>query len=166
MFCHAAPIWSFLTSLGATEDPDQSRKAATGLHLIEVFPALALPSLDPGFYGRLAGPRYNLARRKTFRSEDWVRVCNTVAAQFDGFGSTEATAWALNEASRELPKKLDQDRLDAALCLIIGLHWRLRLRSDTMMLGSLADGYMVSPSSLLTRERLTMAALRYGVPVV
>lgn len=67
MFCAASPVWRFLSTLGASEAPEEARTAVTGLYLVEVFPALALPSLDPAFFGRLAGPRYNPARRKTFQ---------------------------------------------------------------------------------------------------
>jgi predicted RNase H-like nuclease len=43
MFDDAAPLWSFLSALGAREDPEAARVAVEGLHLIEVFPALACP---------------------------------------------------------------------------------------------------------------------------
>jgi len=64
MFSSSWPIWCFLNALGATfKDPEQARLATKGMYLMEVFPALALPSLDSGFFGRLAGPKYD--RRKT-----------------------------------------------------------------------------------------------------
>jgi predicted RNase H-like nuclease len=65
MFCKDAPIWRFLATLGAQEDPEASRTARDGLFVLEVFPALALPSLNPTFFGRLAAPRYNPGRRRT-----------------------------------------------------------------------------------------------------
>ena len=75
MFSSSSPIWCFLNALGATfKDPEQARLATKGLYLMEVFPALALPSLNSGFFGRLAGPKYNPDRRKTFRKDDWGRV--------------------------------------------------------------------------------------------
>ena len=47
MFSSSSPIWCFLNALGATfKDPEQARLATKGLYLMEVFPALALPSLD------------------------------------------------------------------------------------------------------------------------
>lgn len=39
--------------------------------LMEVFPALALASSSPAFFGYRKGPRYNPAR-KTFRIEDRI----------------------------------------------------------------------------------------------
>jgi predicted RNase H-like nuclease len=55
--------------------------------------------------------------------------------------------------------------LDAALCLLIALRWRLGLRKDSLMLGDLASGYMVLPASPDVRAYLTMAAGKQSVPV-
>lgn len=52
------------------ENPEQARSAASGLHVMEVFPALALLSLDTSFCSRLGAPKYNPGRRKTFRLPD------------------------------------------------------------------------------------------------
>lgn len=71
LFGRGAPITRFLPHLGAVEDPERARAADRGLHLMEVFPALALASLKPAFFGLRKGPRYNPARRKTFRMGDW-----------------------------------------------------------------------------------------------
>lgn len=163
MFCDASPIWRFLADLGATEDPENGRVATDGLHIIEVFPALALPSLENAFFGRLLAPRYNPARKKTFRLAHWQKVAEAAASQFKAFGSLEAQQWCAFEAQRELPKKADQDRLDAMLCLLIGLHWRLSPRSSTMLLGDLREGYMVAPCSGAMRARLAPAAERFGI---
>lgn len=70
MFCPASPIWGFLDALGAREAPEEARTATSGLYLMEVFPALALPALAPEFFGRLMAPRYNPGRRKTFSRTD------------------------------------------------------------------------------------------------
>ncbi len=90
MFCAASPIWRFLAALEAVEDPEAARTARAGVYVMEVFPALALASLDEGFCGRLAGPRYNPGRRKTFRMADWVRVAEAAAAEAERFGCAEA----------------------------------------------------------------------------
>lgn len=66
MFCDASPIWRFLAALGAEERPERARIAANGLHVMEVFPALALASLDALFFGRLRAPRYNPDARRRF----------------------------------------------------------------------------------------------------
>ena len=81
MFCDASPIWRFLTALGAEERPERARIAANGFYLMEVFPALALASLDAQFFGRLRAPRYNPVRKKTFRMSDWVDVAQAAARE-------------------------------------------------------------------------------------
>jgi predicted RNase H-like nuclease len=41
---------------------------------------------------------------------------------------------------------------------VIALHWRLRSRDESLLLGDLATGYMVLPASPEVHERLTVAA--------
>ena len=72
MFCDASPLWTFLDALKAKENPERARRAANGLYLMEVYPALALPSLNRAFFGSRKAPKYNPVRRKTFRNSDWV----------------------------------------------------------------------------------------------
>ena len=59
MFDDDAPIWRFKQRLSASDDAEAARSAEQGLFLIEVFPALALPSLEAAYFGPLAAPRYN-----------------------------------------------------------------------------------------------------------
>ena len=163
MFCDASPIWQFLAALNASEDPPLARTAIDGIHLIEVFPALALPSLDAGFFGRGLAPRYNPSRR-TFRHADWARVANVVAMHFADLGFDEAGAWCRGAGAILEPRKADQDCLDAMICLLVALFWRLKPPSETMMLGSLADGYMVLPVSAAVRDRLSERARLMSLP--
>ncbi len=163
MFCDASPIWGFLRALGAREAPEEARTATSGLYLMEVFPALALPSFAPEFFGRLAAPRYNPGRRKTSLPADWERVARAVASQFDDFELSEPARWCREAASNPRPRKADQDRLDAMLCLLVSLHWRLRSRSLSVLLGDLETGYMVAPASPEVRFRIEEAARRIGV---
>lgn len=165
MFCPASPIWSFLSRLGADEAPEAARTATSGLHLIEVFPALALPSIEATFFGRLSGPRYNPQRRKTFKIGDWKRVADAAGRAFEAMAFAEHARWCLEVGDLPVPRKSDQDRLDAMLCLLIGLRWRLGDHSDCLMLGCLERGYMVLPASNTVRERLVKAARTCGVPV-
>ena len=111
MFCDASPIWRFLTALGAEESPEQARAAVNGLHLIEVFPALALASLDSGFFGRLRAPRYNPDRKKTFCPADWVRVAEVAARESDMMGCKEPAEWCRMVGRTDWPSKADQDKL-------------------------------------------------------
>lgn len=163
MFCDKSPIWKFLYALGATENPEAAREAVDGLYLMEVFPAIALPSLAPEFFGRLAAPRYNPARRKTFKQADWASVTTALATRFETFSCEEATSWLLQAAVMPHVTKADQDRLDAMICLWIALHWRLRNREDSLVIGSADEGYMVLPVVDGVKARLVAAAERTGV---
>lgn len=165
MFCDASPIWNFLARLDATENPEEARTAVTGIHVFEVFPALALPSLDPQFCSRLSGPRYNPGRRKTFRIQDWQKVAEAAERQFNLFGMAEAAGWCATEAGRETPSKADQDRLDAMLCLLVATYWRFGERDRSILMGDLDTGYMVFPASSDVRHRLSIAAAKLGVPI-
>lgn len=165
MFDDAAPLWRFKERLGAIEDPEASREATRGLYLMEVFPALAMPSLDPAFDGRLCGPRYNPARRKTFTLGGWKAVIAAVRRQAVEAGITGLAEWADALAQIETPRKADQDRLDSVLCALIGLHWHVHLRDSSIMIGDGIAGYMVTPASPSVRARLEVAAKAYAVPV-
>jgi predicted RNase H-like nuclease len=83
MFCDDAPIWRFKAQLGANDDPELARQSTCGLFLIEVYPALALPSMNARFCTRYGAPRYNPKQRKRFRHEDWLAVVDT-ARHFGG----------------------------------------------------------------------------------
>ena len=165
MFDECAPIWRFLRALQAVEDPVGARTATSGLHLMKVFPALALPSLADEFFGRKAGPRYNPGRRGTFRIEHWHRVVAVVADKASRLGCEEVVAWLTGPARTERPSKADQDRLDSVLCMLIGVHWRLGDPRASMMIGDLTTGYIVTPVSPGTRERLELSARTRNVHV-
>lgn len=165
MFDDAAPLWRFKDRLGAVEDPEASREAMRGLYLMEVFPALAMPSLDPAFDGRLRGPRYNPARRKTFTLAGWQAVIAAVRRQAVESRIAGLADWADDLARIATPRKADQDRLDAVLCALIGLHWHVRPRDASIMIGDRIAGYMVAPASPSVRTRLETAAKACAVPV-
>jgi hypothetical protein len=165
MFCDASPIWTFLEALEATEDPEQARTAIEGQYIIEVFPALALASLAPACCGRLKQLRYNPGRKKAFRHADWVAVANAAGMEARALGCDELARWCTSVAGNAQPKKSDQDQLDAAICLLTALRWRLRPRRESLMLGDVASGYMILPASPDVRERLTVAARKLSVPV-
>jgi predicted RNase H-like nuclease len=109
LFCDNAPIWRFLLALGATENPEMARTAASGLFLMEVFPALALPSMEPNFFGRLSAPKYNPNRKRTFRLADWVRVAEVAAQEASSFGCEDFAHWCRSAGAIERPQKSDQD---------------------------------------------------------
>ena len=165
MFCADTPVWRFLSALGAVEDPEAARAASQGIFVMEVFPAIALASFEESFFGRLAGPRYNPDRRKTFQVDHWRRVAPAAASQAETLGCADLALWFLQAAEIVPPAKADQDRLDAALYVLIALRWRRSPREDSLLLGDLKTGYMVLPASAAVRSRLAEAASRYGVPV-
>lgn len=165
MFCDASPIWRFLEALRAEENPEQARIAIGGLHLMEVFPALALASLGAQFFRRLGAPRYNPGRKKTFLMDDWRRVAVTVAQEFHLHGCDEAAEWCHVTGKMVQPRKADQDKLDSALGVLIALHWRLRPREASVILGDLSTGYMILPSSGQVREYLAISARKNLVPI-
>jgi len=158
MFSDNAPIWRFLQCLEAAENPELSRAAKTGLFLMEVFPALALPSIADRFCGKGLGPRYNPGRRKTFRIEDWRAVVEAMTLEADRLGVACVAKWLASLEHVEHPRKADQDRLDALICLLIAIRWRLKGREESVMVGDLERGYMVSPISPQVRSRLERAA--------
>lgn len=73
MFGDEAPIWRFKQRLGAIEDPQQACSSEAGVFLLEVFPALAIPSFADAFCTCLGAPGYNPARRKTFKQSHWQK---------------------------------------------------------------------------------------------
>ena len=164
MFCDNSPIWSFISALDATEDPLQARTASAGHFLIEVFPALALPALDDSFAQRLRAPKYNPQNRKKFRVEDWQAVARVVERSAERFNVQGLAEWAHQMRNAAQPRKSDQDKLDAALCALIGLFWRAGATAHSAMLGDVDHGYMVTPISDATWPRLQQAAIRRGVP--
>lgn len=165
MFCDDSPVWSFLSDLNATQDPIEARTASAGHFLIEVFPALALPAFEDAFSQRLRAPKYNPQNRKKFRLEDWRSVTRVIQTTAQGFDVSGLADWSDRMHALFQPRKADQDKLDAALCALIGLAWRAGPVSSSAMLGDLTSGYMVTPMSEFTRPRLERAAIQRGVPI-
>lgn len=165
MFGDAAPVWRFLEELAATQNPMAATEAWAGMFLIEVFPGLALPGFEPAFSARLGAPKYNPANRRKFRITDWHAVTATVARVATTLGLMPMTHWAETMASIEKPKKADQDRLDAAICALVGLIWRDG-GWPAAMIGDLQHGFIIAPASEPTAERMARAAREKGVPIV
>ena len=157
MFDDAAPIWRFLHDLNGNYDPAPARAAEDGLFCLEVFPALALPSISEEFLGRVGRPRYN-PRNRNFRVQDWHRVRRAVSSDARRLECRSLAEWCDQLSAVERPKKADQDRLDAAICLLIAISWRIEPRDRSLMIGDLATGYMISPASARVREKLLASA--------
>ncbi|MGO6755903.1 DUF429 domain-containing protein (plasmid) [Rhizobium ruizarguesonis] len=165
MFDDAAPIWRFKQALGAIEDPELARTASSGTFLLEVFPALALAAIESAFCSRLAAPKYNPSNRKRFKISDWQAVAEAVR-RFGTLNSLQhLDEWCSVAASSELPRKADQDKVDALICGLIGLHWFVAPRDQSVMIGDLQNGYMIAPAISGVHERLHAAARQRDVPI-
>jgi predicted RNase H-like nuclease len=165
MFDDDAPIWRFKQRLGASDDAEAARSAEQDLFLIEVFPALAIPSLEPAYFGPLAAPRYNPGNKGRFRLSDWSGVTTTVERYATTLGLGSLATWASNASLISHPVKSDQDKLDAAICALIGMLWRTKNRPETIMVGNVEFGYMIAPASTAVRARLSTAAAVHNVPI-
>ena len=159
MFNRTAPIWEFLDGLSPQEDPLAAQRAKEGLHLIEVFPGLALPALEPAA-GQIKS--YNPKNRK-FRLEDWRLVANAVHCQAKDLNIEPMAQWASAQSRLAKPTKGHQDCLDAAICLIVALKWR-RGDEDTVALGDW-QGYMVTPLSKAGKGEIENVAEEKAVPI-
>lgn len=165
MFGDDAPIWKFLKEIGAQQDPIGFRLAHKGSFLIEVYPALALPALNQTFCDRGRGPRYNPANRKRFRCEDWTKVILTVSAKANNASCKELVSWCEKLVKVENPVKKDQDMLDATICLLVAICWKLDEPGSSIMIGDLEQGYMVSPIVDVIRRRLEAKAAVLAVKI-
>ena len=76
----------------------------------------------------------------------------------DRLGVACVAKWLASLEHVEHPTEADQDRLDALICLLIAIRWRLTGREESVMIGDLERGYMVSPISPQVRSRLERAA--------
>lgn len=166
LFCDAAPIWPFLDRLASRQNPIAARHAAEGRFVLEVFPAMTLPALDPGFVERRRAAKYNPANRKQYRAEDWTAVARCVAREASSLGLAALAAWAADVAALANPRKADQDRLDAAICLLIAVLWRRAPAERVMAIGDARSGFIAAIVSDWLRTRLATAAEARGVPVV
>ena len=163
MFGDGAPIWRFLADLGFTDDPEAACRATSGGFVMEAFPALAVLGLNPSFTAApRCGPRYNPGR-PTFLLAAWIDVCAVVAGELRRLGLSGPAAWCDALAIDRKPSKREQDRLDAAICLLIAARWRFE-RGSCLMIGDLTHGYIVASVSPPTRERLCRAAASGAVP--
>jgi predicted RNase H-like nuclease len=174
MFGDDAPVWRFLgrlAGIGFEHNPrraDRAAAAGTGRFCFEVYPALANLGLFPVFFnprplggGRTAArvPKYNPANAN-FEIGDWQALCACVAQALAQ--QTLQCPWLAAAAGDPAPRKPDQDKLDALICLCIALHWTLG--DPACMIGDLDTGYMVVPTHPPLSEELRAAAASRRVP--
>jgi predicted RNase H-like nuclease len=142
MFDDDAPLWKFTKSFGNLLGIANFGRSCC---LIETYPVLALIALelvraDRRHKGRL--PKYNPARRKTFRQEDWDFLCASLAGFFDKPGVRDVSDWLCNQSGKK-PKKKDQDGLDACICLLVAMH--LAEGKTCLQIGKSESGEIVVP---------------------
>ena len=84
IFGDNAPIWRFISRIKppgmtcrALKDFEAARMATGETHLIEVYPALALPAMNRDFMVGQVAARYNPANTN-FSPDDWRLVCEIV----------------------------------------------------------------------------------------
>lgn len=144
MFGQGAPVWNFIDQFGGAADP--LAHVLADAVVFETYPVLALIALgwlreDARASGRL--PKYNPERRKTFSVDDWQYVCRMASTEFRARRLVGIARWLDEARATERPRKADQDKLDACLCLLVALH--LAERRDCLMVGSHQSGYIVVP---------------------
>ncbi len=159
MFGPEAPVWRFIDRFGGPAVP-QDRYATS--RVLETYPALALialgwclPDRPETGRGRPAGrlPKYNPANRKKFNQDDWRHVCAKVRDQLLRRSLVELARWADGARTADRPRKADQDKLDACLCLLVALH--LAEGKECLVVGNYQSGYILVPDSEELRGELT-----------
>lgn len=169
MFDDNAPIWAFQKSLKEKkykldlDDVLSIKKSKSGKSVIEVFPALALLGLSEKFFTRYGAPKYNPEKKRKFKKEDWISVCDLLAKKSNDLELIQLSKWAETAGKIPEPKKEDQDKLDAAICALIGLIWIACDESCSMMIGNMQTGYMITPVIEKMRIRLEEASQRHGI---
>lgn len=163
MFGLDAPLWTFLRDVGAGVDP-RADTVDGQVRAIEVFPALGNLGLFRRFFDAGVLPKYNPARRKTFRLADWRAVCREAAAAFEALSIPGAVTWCADAAALPKPRKEDQDKLDAVLCVLNAEAWARGGLERCAVIGDVETGYIVVPVHGALATKLRMDAEAEGVP--
>jgi predicted RNase H-like nuclease len=108
--------------------------------------------------GRL--PKYNPERRKTFSNSDWQHVCGLAIEAFRRRGLAAIVEWLAAVGKAPLPRKRDQDGLDACLCLLVALY--LTEGHNCLMVGDRHTGYIVIPDGATLRTELQARCHKTG----
>ena len=114
--------------------------------VFETYPVLAIIALgwlreDSRVGGRL--PKYNPGRTKTFSVDDWQYLCSEASQAFRERRLVGIARWIDEVRDWERPRKSDQDKLDACICLPVALH--MSEQRDSLMVGNCQTGYVVVP---------------------
>ncbi len=93
--------------------------------------------------GRHSKSQYNPTRNKSFSISDWQHVCQLTSSAFGECGLPEIVEWLDRPTQRNMPRKIDQDGLDACICLLAALY--LAEAKSCLMVGNTATGDIVVP---------------------
>ena len=160
MFGPGAPVWTFLNRFGGAANP---LDPATLTQIYETYPVLSLIALgwlrpDSRPMGRL--PKYNPDRPKTFSLNDWKYVCDATCTAISAAGLPEMAQWLAGMSLLKSPRKADQDRLDACLCLLTA--FAMANGKECLMVGDMASGYIVVPFGGLLFDELRHSCAATG----
>jgi predicted RNase H-like nuclease len=160
MFCDDAPVWGFLRSVGGSLDP----RSDADIRVVETYPVLAMLGLGwlhPN--GHLF--KYNPERRKTFRDADWQALCGLLGTWYRERQIPSLANWCCEAAvsglqGSRVSRKACQDKLDALICLLVGLHWFEG--APTIQVGSVSEGLIVAPMGDPCRKSLEERIAKLG----
>ncbi|MBU2571584.1 MAG: DUF429 domain-containing protein [Gammaproteobacteria bacterium] len=158
MFDAAAPVWRFIESLQAFQNPFAARAEDHGRFLIEVFPALAIPSLVPNIWQRGRAAKYNPGQAAKFQLVDWQIVCAGLIECALDCGLQTVIDYLRKEQVKPNPTKSDQDRLDSIICSLIGFYWLKSGLVANCVIGDEHHGFMVTPVQPAIQSILQRAA--------
>ena len=172
MFGDKAPIWKLLRNIPHKQLPWQAHKevqinqdSVSQKIIAEVFPALALPGLIPSFFARGKCAKYNPANKKNFNIEDWVLICEFIESYAKQNKIKGLSEWARSTKRINSPTKSDQDKLDGAICALIGYQWYQKGTKTNMIIGDVKTGYIITPVTPEVSDILTQSAKLRRVPV-
>jgi predicted RNase H-like nuclease len=132
---------------------------------VETYPVLALIALGwtlPGARSTGRLPKYNPQRSKTFSVSDWRHLCGLIEQALRKHGLPVHADWVTKAAQSTSPRKGDQDKLDACLCLLTAVH--LAAGRELLMVGEMDSGTMVVPFGHPLHEELKTRCEATGRP--
>ncbi|MFZ2123640.1 MAG: DUF429 domain-containing protein [Rhodoferax sp.] len=159
MFDDGAPIWTFLDRFGG---PTDIHSCSRHTEIFETYPVLTI--IARGWIlsderrpsGRL--PKYNPVRRLTFCPDDWVYLCGKLSEVFKDRGAAAIAEWINSIRFLKIPRKPDQDRLDACLCLLVAMD--IAEGKGCMVIGEQKSGYIVTLASEMMQGELTQRCIQ------
>jgi hypothetical protein len=122
--------------------------------------ALGWTLSDPA--GRATGrlPKYNPANKSQFSIQDWQHVCASASREFAERGLAGIAEWICDVSQKPMPRKRDQDGVDACICLIVGFY--LAEGKECLIVGDQRTGNIVVPYDAELQKELEERCRRTG----